>query len=472
MPIKSICWLRQDLRLSDNPALSAAADAGTVLLVYILDTTHSEKKPLGAASRTWLHHSLAALQNACNKKLILQQGDPLAVLSSLIKKHAITSVYWNRCYEPWQIHRDKKIKSALKRNGLSVHTFNASLLWEPWEIEKKAGGNYQVFTPFYQKGCLPHTPPRRPLPAPKSLTLIPDASSSTSLSNLTLLPTHNWHKACISHWEVGEAGANNRLQSFIKKTLQHYKSSRDFPALNATTRLSPALHWGEISPHQIWYALKTLQRNDSITACLRQLAWREFSYSLLYYHPALDQQNLQKKFNGFPWRSNQKRLRAWQQGNTGYPIIDAGMRELYQTGYMHNRIRMVTASFLVKNLLIHWHEGEKWFWNCLFDADLANNSAGWQWVAGCGADAAPFFRIFNPTTQAKKFDPDGDYIRHYVPELAKLPTQHLFSPWKAPDNILASAGIEIGKNYPAPIVDLSNSRKRALAAYQKIKVST
>jgi deoxyribodipyrimidine photo-lyase len=464
MPDKILYWLRQDLRLSDNPALHYAATQGNVLPLYIYDND-----AIGAASKVWLHHTLKALHLQYQEKLQLQKGNALKILQHLIKKHAITEVVWNRCYEPNDIQRDKQIKSALKNAGIKITTFNASLLFEPWEIEKKTGGNYRVFTPFYQRGCLEHIPPRNPILKPRQLLLVNDTSDSLRLEQLKLLPKKPWHKHIIRHWQVGEMAAKKHLDNFIKKKLSNYPLGRDYPADTATSQLSPYLHWGEISPNQIWYAIKKQPNNDNAEKFLRQLAWREFSYSLLFYYPDLHCANLQKKFDQFPWQKNKKHLAAWQQGKTGYPIIDAGMRELYQTGYMHNRVRMIVASFLVKNLMIHWREGAAWFWDCLFDADLANNSAGWQWVAGSGADAAPFFRVFNPTTQAKKWDKDGNYIRQYIPEIAALPSKHLFTPWLAPEEILKDANIQLGKDYPRPIVDLARSRQKALAAYQSIK---
>lgn len=465
---KAIHWFRQDLRLSDNPALTAATKHGDVLPLFILDDINCKNQSIGAASRCWLHHSLQQLNAELNDSLFIAAGDPLELLTKLIKEHHVEAVYWNRCYESWRIQRDKKIKKTLEELGIVVKSFNGSLLWEPWEIEKKSGGNYKVFTPFYRKGCLQFLPPRKPLKKPTKINFIKKKNASMSIEQLALLPDVLWHERMISHWSVGEKAAVKRLKKFIKEDLSNYKEGRNFPAQQAISRLSPHLHWGEISPNQIWYEIKKLTQNHNTDCFLSELGWREFSYSLLFYYPNLPTKNLQEKFNQFPWKNNKKALIAWQRGQTGYPIVDAGMRELWQTGFMHNRVRMVVASFLIKNLLIDWREGEKWFWDCLVDADLASNSASWQWVAGCGADAAPFFRIFNPVTQGKKFDQTGEYTRHYVPELKNLPDKYLFAPWEAPESVLKEAGICLGEHYPKPLVDLRASRERALEAYKNL----
>ncbi len=466
---KVIHWFRQDLRLSDNPSLFAAAKQGSLLPLFILDRVNCGRTLLGAASGCWLHHALIDLKARLHNKLLIKSGDPLSIIMSLIKKYNIDEIHWNRCYEPWQIKRDKALKSALRKLDVIVVTYNSALLWEPWEIKKKDGSHYKVFTPFYQKGCLQIIPPRKPLAKPKKITYLTHKERSTSVASLQLLPNARWAKTMMSYWKVGELAAMKRFRAFIKKGLADYRVGRDFPASQKVSCLSPHLHWGEISPHQIWDQIKKLTQNKNTKSFLSELGWREFSYYLLYYYPSLPHKNLQNKFDTFPWRKSKKKLTAWQRGMTGYPIVDAGMRELWQTGIMHNRVRMIVASFLVKNLSIHWREGAAWFWDCLVDADLASNSASWQWVAGCGADAAPFFRIFNPITQGKKFDPGGDYTREYVPELSKLPDKYLFSPWEAPEDILKKAGIQLGATYPEPIVDLMLSRQHALDAYQLLK---
>ncbi len=465
----SIVWFRQDLRISDHPALYHAAKNQQILPIYILDDHHAKQHKMGSASRVWLHHSLKSLSSKLDQKLALYQGDPLEILSQLTDYYHVTHVYWNRCYEPWRIQRDMKIKKQLEKQGIQVQSYNASLLWEPWEVHKKDGTPYKVFTPFYRKGCLQIEPPREPLHAPRNMSLVQDKHFSQSLTSLDLIPKQNWSKSIVEHWNIGEEGARKTLQKFIQKGLDFYKEGRNYPAKSYISRLSPHLHFGEISPNQVWYTACSAGHNVNIDHFCSELGWREFSYSQLYFNPDLPLVNLQPKFHAFPWLKNKRHLTAWQKGQTGIPIVDAGMRELWATGFMHNRVRMIVGSFLVKNLLIDWREGEKWFWDCLFDADLANNSASWQWIAGCGADAAPYFRIFNPVTQGQKFDGEGRYTRKWVPELQKLSDKYLFNPWEAPPLILQDADIQLGKNYPKPIVDLKISRQQALDAFASLK---
>jgi deoxyribodipyrimidine photo-lyase len=472
-PPISIFWFRQDLRLQDNPGLIKALEQGTCLLIYILDDTNAKDYNMGKASLAWLHHSLKSLNKDLNHKLNIYQGDPEKKLNQLVEKFKITSIFWNRCYEPWRVSRDQKIKESLTKLGIKVKSFNGSLLWEPWEISKKDGTHYKVFTPFYRKGCLQAAPPRNPLYISKyNLTnhLIKD-TDSLNINALNLLSLKfDWADTMISHWQVGEEAALERLENFIDNQINDYKTGRDFPASEKVSKLSPHLHFGEISPHQVWHtALEKCEPSDDRDHFLSEIAWREFSYQLLFHYPTLPTQNLQRKFDRFPWALNEKHLMAWQQGQTGDPIIDAGMRELWQTGTMHNRVRMIVASFLVKNLLIHWHHGAAWFWDCLIDADLASNSASWQWVAGCGADAAPYFRIFNPVIQGQKFDPDGAYTKKYVPELKNLKPKYLFKPWEAPQNELKDTNIILGKTYPKPIINLKTSRELALNAFETIR---
>ncbi len=466
----SIHWFRQDLRLADNPALSAAADRGQVLPVYILDDINAGAHRPGAASRWWLHHSLDALNKSLGGKLLICQGNPEHLLPELARQHGATAVFWNRCLEPWQTLRDTRIKSVLQQqHHLDVVSFNGSLLWEPWEILKKDGTPYRVFTPYYRSARLIADRLRRPLPVPAKMRLLGSGSKPVDLADLRLLPRISWDRKLLSHWRIGEQGAAERLKIFLESGLDNYKSGRDRPADGNVSRLSPHLHFGEISPNQVWYAANDCNDSEDLEHFRRELCWREFSHNLLYYCPDLPHSNLQTKFDAFPWESNTALLASWQTGQTGYPLVDAGMRELWETGYMHNRVRMITGSFLVKNLLLHWHHGANWFWDCLVDADLANNSASWQWVAGCGADAAPYFRIFNPVIQGQKFDPTGAYTRRFVPELAHLPNKYLFNPWEAPQTVLDEAGINLGENYPQPVVGLQWSRQRALAAYQLLK---
>ncbi|MEE3003177.1 MAG: deoxyribodipyrimidine photo-lyase [Pseudomonadota bacterium] len=461
-------WIRQDLRLSDNPALTAAAERGTVLPIYILDDVNSGDYLLGAASKFWLHHSLVSLNISLNNKLRSFRGDPLEIIQDLIKEHDIKDVFWNRCYEPWRIKRDKHIKNNLTNLGVNVQSYNSSLLWEPWDIKKDNGDPYKVFTPFYRKGCLTAKAPREPLSEPKNLNLA-TSKLGDNIDSLKLIPNEDWPLKLKKVWHIGERYAQEQCQNFLDEGMSNYKEGRNLPAKPFVSRLSPHLHHGEISPNQIWYTVLDGKQDKNTDHFLSELGWREFSYSQLYFNPELPKVNLQAKFDNFPWDNDLVKLKAWQKGLTGIPMVDAGMRELWQTGYMHNRVRMIVGSFLVKNLLLDWRHGERWFWDCLVDADLASNSAGWQWIAGCGADAAPYFRIFNCVTQGQKFDPDGDYVRHYIPELKNLPNKFLFNPWEAPLLVLKEAGVELGENYPEPIVDLKKSREYALAAFSSLK---
>jgi deoxyribodipyrimidine photo-lyase len=465
----SVVWFRQDLRLTDNPALTHAIKQGKILPLYILETPPVKSEPMGEASQVWLHHSLNHLNESLEGKLNFYDEEPLTLFLKLAKKYKITSVNWNRCYEPWRIERDTMLKQALEKLEIPVFSHNGSLLWEPWEVAKKDGTPYKVFTPFYRKGCLLVEPPRQPLSKPKLIDALKEQTFSVPLTQFKLLPKQAWAQKMIEHWPIGEQGAKQVLSQFFRRGLSQYKEGRNRPAKPYTSRLSPYLHFGEISPNQVWYAARSQGDDSNVDHFCSELGWREFSYSLLYYNPELPSKNLNMKFNVFPWQKNKTKLEAWQRGQTGVPMVDAGMRELWATGYMHNRVRMIVGSFLVKNLLLDWRTGAQWFWNTLVDADMANNYASWQWVAGCGADAAPYFRIFNPVTQGEKFDTDGEYIRRWVPELAELPTKYLFAPWEAPDLLLRHANIHLGRNYPKPIVDLKQSRQEALDALASTK---
>jgi len=467
-----VIWFRQDLRLNDNPALLAAHQTGCPIIpTYILDDETSGDWKMGAASRWWLHKSLKALNETLNNKLCVRIGPAQKIMNDLLKESGAKTVYWNRCYEPWRIERDEHIQELLKKKGIEVHTFNGTLLFEPKTTRKDDDTPYRVFTPFYKNGCLGKGgEPRHPHPSPKDLSIA--KHKGLELKDLDLLPNIPWHEKLEQHWQPGEAGAQARLKTFLKTGLQEYKEGRNHPAKNNVSRLSPHLHFGEISPNDVWYAARTKisaegWRKDGETF-LSELGWREFSNNLLYHFPDLPRKNLQKKFNTFSWRKAPKDLKLWQQGQTGFPIVDAGMRELWETGYMHNRVRMIVGSFLVKNLMLHWHHGEDWFWDTLVDADLANNSVSWQWIAGCGADAAPYFRIFNPVTQGQKFDEEGKYVLRFVPELAHMPLKYLHRPWEAPEKVLKEAGVELGVDYPLPIVDLKNSRTRALSTFSRL----
>lgn len=466
-----IVWFRQDLRLADNPALLAAAQVGAVLPVYILDDVNAGADAMGGASRWWLHHSLAALNKDLQGRLRFFKGDALEVLSELVRRTGAQGVYWNRCYEPWRMERDARIKALLKEGGTDVRSFNGSLLWEPHTVLKEDGAPYKVFTPFYRKACLEKAgEPRLPSGKPDGMEYA-DFQGGEVLDGLGLMPDIAWYEGMAREWVPGEAGALARLATFVESGLRGYQEKRNRPDLQNVSRLSPHLHWGEISPHTAWHAVRHAefaQGLESDGAVFRsELGWREFSYTLLYHFHDLPRKNWNARFDGFPWLGADEGgvvLERWQRGQTGYPIVDAGMRELWQTGYMHNRVRMVVASFLVKHLVLDWRCGARWFWDTLVDADMASNSASWQWVAGCGADAAPYFRIFNPVTQGSKFDPRGEYTRRFVPELARMPDKYLFAPWGAPPDILRQAGVVLGKDYPLPIVDHKTARARALEA--------
>ena len=467
----TIVWFRQDLRVQDNPALCEAAENGRILPIYILDDENAGNFKMGAASRVWLYKSLKDLNKSLNGHLQLFKGDAKAILDKLAKETKATGLYWNRCYEPWRVKRDKQIKAA---NWFKdIQSFNGSLLWEPWDITKTDGSPYKVFTPFFKKSCLGAAPPRKIISRPTRIDYGDDVDFALELEELDLLPEIDWHSKMLEHWDVSENGAHERLSSFLDNGLKGYKEGRNFPSENYVSRLSPYLHHGQVSPNQVWYAAQhkgeTLGCDKDLYHFHSELGWREFSYNLLYNFPDLPETPLQEQFKDFPWREDKDILEKWKRGQTGFPIVDAAMRELWETGYMHNRSRMIVGSFLVKNMLLHWHEGEAWFWDCLFDADLANNSASWQWIAGCGADAAPYFRIFNPMLQGEKFDEKGEYIRKWVPGLKNLPDKHLNQPWDAPDDVLKEAGITLGEDYPRPDIGHKEARERALEAYETIK---
>lgn len=460
----AIVWFRQDLRLQDNPAFSHACDEGyTIIPVYIRDDESAGTWKNGSAVNWWIHHSLQDLNKTLKHNLVFCRGSADKIILTLVSELGVDAVFWNRCYEPWRIQRDKNLKDQLLSQNIECQSFNGSLLWEPWQIKKSDGTPYKVFTPFYRKGCLQARPPRVPIEAPQNIQFASlDAAKRGRLENLGLLDNHPWHEKLHKYWEPTEAAAHIRLKEFIEQGLKGYKEGRNRPDLRNVSRLSPYLRHGNISPNQAWYAVQKHGmgaglESDIDTFC-SELGWREFSYSLLHYNPDLPQAPLQQKFKDFPWDNpSEKTLEKWHKGQTGIPLVDAGMRQLWETGWMHNRVRMVTASFLIKNMLIHWQEGEKWFWDCLVDADLASNAASWQWVAGSGADAAPYFRIFNPVTQGQKFDPSADYIKKFIPELRNTSKPH--EPWKASLETV---------NYPAPIVDLKLTRERALEAFQSL----
>ncbi|MDH3473545.1 MAG: DNA photolyase family protein [Rhodospirillales bacterium] len=469
----TILWFRQDLRLADNPALAAAVARGhPVMPLYILDDETPGPWRPGAAARWWLHHSLAALAEDLAAKgapLVLQRGPAQDVLDEVVRESGAAAVYWNRCYEPFAVDRDTALQRDLRARGLEAQSFNAGLLHEPGSLKSGAGGPYKVFTPFWKAlQAAPAPPP--PARAPERIAA--GRAEGERLCDWALLPGKpDWAGGLRQAWTPGEAGGRARLAAFLEHGLTDYGEARDRPGRPGTSRLSPHLHWGELGPRQVWHAAlgRAAGRAELALPFLRQLAWREFSAHLLYHWPDLPEQPWRAAFAAFPWRGDDKGFRAWCRGRTGFPLVDAGMRELWATGWMHNRARMVAASFLVKHLLVPWHKGEAWFWDTLVDADLANNAASWQWVAGCGADAAPYFRIFNPARQSEKFDPAGDYLRRWLPELARLPDDHLHRPWAAPAEVLAEAGVELGRTYPKPLLDHAAARDRALAAYQAFR---
>ncbi|RCS30464.1 deoxyribodipyrimidine photo-lyase [Rhodanobacter denitrificans] len=465
----AIVLFRRDLRLADNPALAAACAAhAQVLPVYVHAPGEDGAWPAGAASRWWLHHSLAALDAQLRTQhatLHLRQGDTLGQLRELIRHSGAGAVYWNRLYEPASIARDTRIKSALREEGVEVHSHNAALWCEPWTIATQQGDPYRVFTPYW-RNLRPQLPSSEPLPEPAlpGWRVLP---GGLPLEALGLLPRIPWDAGLAGAWQPGEHGAHGQLEIFADDAIGDYAHARDLPARQGTSRLSPHLHAGEISPRQIHAELDRrargmdARRRPDIEPYLRELGWREFAHHLLFHFPQTPTDNFNPRFAVFRWEPRDAAaLERWQRGRTGIPLVDAGMRELWHTGWMHNRVRMVAASFLTKNLRQHWQHGARWFWDTLVDADLANNTLGWQWVAGCGADAAPYFRVFNPVTQAKKFDPDGIYLRRWLPELADAATALLHEPWKDPALLMRSG-------YPAPMVDLAVSRQDALDAYKR-----
>ncbi|NCG35507.1 MAG: deoxyribodipyrimidine photo-lyase [Dehalococcoidales bacterium] len=465
----SLYWFRNDLRINDNPALYESLLCNDVVPIFIYDNSEIEDCKLGATSKWWLHNSLKSLNNSLDNKIHFFYGQPEKILLDFINHNNINKVYWNRSNEPWSIERDTKIKKILENKNILVKTYNANLLWEPYKIKKSDGNPYKVFTPFFKKGCLQSINPRIPLNKAK-IENLKQIKNETKLTDLNLTDEKLWHKKLNKYWNPGEENAINRMNDFFSKGIYDYKIGRNFPGKKNVSKLSPHIHFGEISPNTIWHETDKLKEvSDKNTYHFKsELGWREFSYYLLFHFPKITNSNFQEKFNNFPWIKNQKLFDLWKRGKTGYPIVDAGMRELWETGYIHNRVRMIVSSFLVKNLLIDWRMGERWFWDCLVDADLANNKSSWQWVAGSGADAAPYFRIFNPVTQGQKFDNEGNYTKRFIPELKDLDIEFLFKPWEAPSDVLRKAGVNIGKNYPKPIVDLKQSREKALELFANL----
>lgn len=497
IPGTALYWHRQDLRLADNPALMAASEYTNLIIVFVYEPLG--RWPRGAASNWWLHHSLAALAKqyeALGQQLIIidaraggeavdgeavgEEGSATADrLQQLVGDHEVTAVFWNRRYDQAAIARDKAIKARLTDGGVTVQTYNSHLLGEPWQHNKADGSPYKVFTPLWRRFRSQYEPPAL-LPAPRALPVPAAGLRGDKLADLGLLPTIPWAKEFQPLWQPGEQGASKRLAEFLADKLAGYGEKRDLPAIDHCSGLSPHLHFGEISPREIWQRCEQLptqaegEESADRERFLSELVWREFAYHLLYHYPEMAERPWKEAFERFPWRSlssaaAKEHLRAWQKGRTGVPLVDAGMRQLWRTGTMHNRVRMVVGSYLTKNLRMAWQQGAQWFWDTLVDADLAANSFNWQWVAGSGADAAPYFRIFNPLRQGERFDPAGVYVRQWVPELSDLPTKHIHAPWEAPAEVLAKAGVVLGQTYPRPLVDLKKSRAEALEAYQDIK---
>lgn len=473
----SLFWLRDDLRTRDNPALAAAcARGGPVAAVYILEDAGARRP--GAAARWKLHGALAALRlklRLLNIPLILRRGDPRALLPDLAGALDATFVCWNRRYTPGAVAIDRTIKTDLASDGFEVASFNGALLVEPWQARPKGGGYYKVFTAFCRAARALNAD-LRPLPAPEPAPAWrADVGLGDALEDWSLEPTGpDWAGGLRAAWGHGEDAAAERLAAFLDAGFAGYRTGRDLPGAAHVSGLSPHLRFGEIGPRQVRAAAIGAAeaaggaRDGDGEAFERELYWRDFSHNLLFNVVDLETENFQPKFDRFTWRTDAAALHAWQTGQTGYPIVDAGMRQLWETGWMHNRVRMIAASFLTKHLMIDWRAGERWFWDTLVDADAASNPANWQWVAGSGADAAPYFRIFNPMTQAKKFDPQGAYVRRWVPELAGLADTHLYAPWEAPERALDAAGVKLDEDYPRPIVDHKAARERALAAFKRL----
>ena len=474
----AIVWLRRDLRLRDNPALYYAFQRhATVIPVFIWAPEDDGSWPPGGAQRWWLHHSLTALSDAFAQRgtrLVVRRGASLAVLRALIEETGASTVFWNTEYEPAGRERDRRVTEELQGLGVACTSLTSHLLHDPDGIRTGKGDPYKVFTPFWkniQRNLVVSPPLDEPdIGEHARPTQWP---ISAPIEALALLPRINWAEGMEAAWTPGEAAIYTLLNHFATGPVFTYDQDRDLPSIEGTSRLSPYLHFGEISARSAWHVIKQAEAsaggNDTAMPFLRQLIWREFSYHLIYHFPRTAEHNLRDTFDAFPWSTNMDMLERWQKGMTGYPIVDAGMRQLWATGWMHNRVRMIVASFLTKHLLTHWLEGARWFWDTLLDANLANNTMGWQWSAGSGADAQPFFRIFNPINQGKKFDPKGTYVRTWVPELEQVPLSRLYEPWLLSTSEQQRAGVRMGTTYPAPIVDHATARERALSAYQTIR---
>ncbi len=467
MPTPQIIWFRQDLRLADQAAVLMAAKAGPVIPVFIRDEAAAGKWAQSGASLWWQHHSLAALDADLHKygcRLILMTGNAVDVLARLAADTGATTIHAIEHFEPWA----RRQQAALTARA-PLKLYDGMALMRPDAIRNLSGAAFKVFTPFW-RALQTHMPPPVPAPRPKKMQMAAGAPAGDTLASWKLLPTRpDWAQNFSTYWTPGAAGAHKRLEDFAPR-VRNYHDGRNSCAEDHTSRLSPHLHFGEISAAEVWHGV-TQQAHSGAEPFLRQLGWRDFSFNLILTAPDFADVNWRRDFDAFPWQPDEKLLRLWQRGQTGYPIVDAGMQQLWQTGWMHNRVRMITASFLIKHLMQDWRRGEEWFWDTLVDADLANNAAGWQWTAGSGADASPYFRIFAPVTQGEKFDTDGSYVRRWLPQLAKLPAKAIHRPWEAPPLVLADAGVTLGKNYPAPIVDHARARDRALAAFKTLSAA-
>lgn len=472
MSNSSLYLFRNDLRINDNPALSAAAHSGQPLILLFIMDDADENRKIGRASQWWLHHSLQALNKDIQKRggsLIFRRGDTLKILDEIIIEAKVNELFFSRAYEPTQKLTEESIYAKWHQQ-IEIKRYGGYLLFEPEHIRTGSDQPYKVFTPFW-KTCLKQLEPR--VTKQHSLESMTPSKINLRHDNLDewgLLPTKpDWSGGLRDNWQPGEAGAHKALKKFLQTGLKNYNEDRNRPDRLGTSRLSPHLHFGEIAPTRIWHEAKQYtntheDHRDGMMSFLRELGWRDFSTHILFHWPDIPTKPFRAEYQSFPWKKNKKALTAWQKGQTGFPIVDAGMRELWHTGWMHNRVRMIVASFLVKHLLIHWHEGEQWFWDTLVDADLANNAASWQWVAGSGADAAPYFRVFNPILQGKKFDPNGDYVKHWLPEIRQIPSKFIHEPWLMP-----TGEVGIASDYPSPIIEHEVGRKAALDAFKQFK---
>jgi len=478
MSAASLVWFRLDLRLEDHAALSAAVARGDgVAALFVLPPESDQAWTGGAASRWWLHHALKALSKEIEKRgggLILRRGDPAEQIALAVRQCGAENVYCHRIVDPAEESLLRRVRTALEKANVRLHVFEPNLLAPLEAVVNRAGEPFKVFTPFYKAAR--QLPVANPIPAPPRLDGPGRKADSLSLEDLGLLPRPDWAEGLREHWVPGEAGARQNMETFLEGSVAQYPEDRDVPGVTGTSRLSPYLHFGEISArtlfHEASLRMEAAGREGVLRggeAWVRQLYWREFAHHLLFHYPHLTDAPMRAEFAAFPWRDDAGSLHAWQRGQTGYPMVDAGMRELWRTGWMHNRVRMVTASFLVKHLLQPWQAGAAWFSDTLVDADLANNTLGWQWVAGCGPDAAPYFRVFNPALQGERFDPDGAYVRRWVPELARLDAKYIHAPWTAPKETLRQAGVALGRDYPEPAVEHAGARQRALLAYAQVR---